>query len=503
LCRSLGAAGHWITHLRSSEKRGPADFSKYCKASHHIVQPEIDLEKAADRLVEALDGQDYLIPINDTACELAYQVQGRHSAVLVGPPPGTYQKAKDKHQAAQMLAPWLKSPESLLVERVEDARGARFPCFAKPIFSVQTVDGVIRHTNVSIARTIDDVSRKLRDTHPIPLMLQQPVTGPGLGINLAAFKGELLGVSITERLHEPGFGGGSSYRRSGEVTPDILAIATEAAKKLKWTGFLMIECKRSHDGLYFMELNCRPWGSIGLSIFAGADYPNLLIDAFEGRRSELRIARPGVYTRHLKKDFGWALRHPGDLPKWSLSLLRVFRGEEQFDLERWNDPGPAIAQLRPATVGKVADRLLGRADRATGPLEGRVLFVCKGNINRSAVAEQIARSLGMDAHSAGLMARQGRRISQPAEQYLSRLGLPTDTHRSSVLEKELAPGTSIVAFERRHLREIRRRAPGFPVFLLTEVAGERGGISDPEGQEAEFYERCFARIEKLLRKVRA
>ena len=499
VCRSLGSAGHVVTHLRFDRRRGIADFSKYCSASHFIGNPEIDLDTAGARLVEHLREQDFLIPINDRACELAYHALGSDLSKLIGPPRDTYFEAKDKAGILTRLGGLLRAPDTTVVSSAADAAGVRFPCFAKPIFSCAIIDGVLRTTNVRIVRNVEDVDRRLRDADPIPLMLQQPVRGQGVGINFAAFEGRLLGVSVTERLHEPGFGGGSSYRRSGLVTDDILDISKSVADLFRWTGFMMVECKRADDGLYLMELNCRPWGSIGLSIFAGADYPRLLVDAFEGRFSDLKIARAGVYTRHLKKDFGWALRHPSKLPFWAAGLRRALLGAEQWDVERIGDFRPAIAQLRPA---RILDRLsVGKADVPPATAPHDVVFVCKGNINRSAVAGHFARSLGVSADSASLLPRQGRRMSAQAERFLNDLGLGSELHRTKVLEQAVRPGAALVVFEKRHIAEVRQRAPGHPVYMLSELGLESGDIADPEGGNPDTYNRTFDRIVQLVRNI--
>ena len=499
VCRSLGAAGHVVTHLRFERRRGIADFSKYCSASHFLGNPEIDLDGAGAGLAEHLRGQDFLIPMNDRACELAYHALGSDLSKLIGPPRDTYFEAKDKAGILKTLGGLLRAPETILVSSPADAADARFPCFAKPVFSCAIVDGVMRTTNVRIVRNAEDVEKRLRDVDPIPLMLQQPVRGQGVGINFAAFEGRLLGVSVTERLHEPGFGGGSSYRRSGEVTEEILDIARSVAEKFRWTGFMMVECKRSDDGFYLMELNCRPWGSIGLSIFAGADYPRLLVNAFEGRFGDLKVARAGAYSRHLKKDFGWALRHPAKFLSWAAGLRHALLGAEQWDVERIGDLRPALAQLRPA---RILDRLrIGKADASPDAAPRDVVFVCKGNINRSAVAADFARSIGVRADSAALLPRQGRRISAPAERYLHGLGVGSEAHRTKALEQALKPGTSLIVFEKRHIAEVRQRAPGYPVYMLSELGRETGDIADPEGGDPETYNRTFHRIVELVRKI--
>ena len=81
------------------------------------------------------------------------------------------------------------------------------------------------------------------------------------------------------------------------------------------------------------------------------------------------------------------------------------------------------------------------------------------------------------------------------------LGQDISEHRSVVLEDLVSQGSAVVVFERRHIREVRRRVPRARVYLLTELAGERGSIADPDGGDEATYTECFRRIVALSKKV--
>jgi protein-tyrosine-phosphatase len=340
-------------------------------------------------------------------------------------------------------------------------------------------------------------------------MLQQSVDGVGVGINFAAYEGRLLGISVTERIHEPGFGGGSSYRKTGQVTPFIVRLATDLAAHLSWSGFMMIECKRSNGELYFMELNCRPWGSIPLSIFAGVDYPKLLLDAYEGKAPETCVLPTrDVYARHLKKDIGWAFKHWRSLPGWVRSFGRVTAGREAFDVEWLTDPLPGLYQF-PEMALDIADKLKTRLPpyepKSPRPSPNdRVLVVCKGNINRSVVLEAALKKRGFDVSSASILPRRGRRPSEHAENYIrNSLGIDFSSHRSRVLEDVYQIGMKVIVFEGRQVNEVSQRLPSAKgsIFMLTHAAGEDGDVSDPDGLSEQEYRSCFKKIETLAGKI--
>lgn len=489
ICRSLGQAGHQMKHLRFGVRPTIADQSRYCIRHVSIGNPSIDLDKSAARLVSELTDVNYVMPITDGAVELLYHVKNVIEPRILGPDYEALQRAKNKYAAIALTAPWIKAPPTRLLERHSDASDVSYPCFAKPIFSSHVFDGKLIGTSVSLIRSAEQLEHKRRDT-PVPILVQAPISGPGIGINFVSFQGRLLGVSVTERLHEPGYGGGSSYRRSGKVTDGIVEIAKGVSAALCWTGMMMIECKLHGTELYLMELNPRPWGSINLSIFAGVDYPNLLVNAFEGKFNDLVIAREGIYARHLKKDVGWAIRHPGRIPEWLASFRRFVAGRERYDVERLNDLKPGLYQAVDTVldlVPKLMNRMPQQAEKAAFDATKDVLFICKGNINRSVIAERTAVKLGVKARSASLLDRPLRRASAQAETYL---GEPL-AHRSTVLENAYSEGMNVVVFEKRHIGMVRKRAPGSKVYLLSELAGETGDIADPDGKSPEEYRACF------------
>lgn len=116
-------------------------------------------------------------------------------------------------------------------------------------------------------------------------LVQEECRGVGVGAFILRWNGEELATFMHRRLHEvPHTGGASSYRRSWHHD-GILADARRRAAELDYQGVGMFEYKwePSHDRFWLLELNARFWGSLHLAIFAGVDFPKLLLDAFFGR----------------------------------------------------------------------------------------------------------------------------------------------------------------------------------------------------------------------------
>lgn len=133
----------------------------------------------------------------------------------------------------------------------------------------------------------------------------------------------------------------------------------------------------------------------------------------------------------------------------------------------------------------------------------RLVFVCTGNICRSPYAEALARSLGLEAISAGIATTPDRPAHPQAIAEASVRGLDLSGHRTtSWTDVQLREGDVVIATELRHLLAVRRRArtAGCRVVLMSSLSRDRFAIvMDPYGQEPEVFQAVFDLIEKLLR----
>jgi peptidoglycan/xylan/chitin deacetylase (PgdA/CDA1 family) len=145
-------------------------------------------------------------------------------------------------------------------------------------------------------------------------LVQGHVAGQGVGAFFLLHRGELLGEFMHRRLHEvPHTGGASSYRESWYhqgIRDDALA----KLRHMRWQGVAMMEYRRDPTSgeFHFLEMNGRFWGSLHLALFAGVDFPALLIDAFFGRPRPAQARYPlGVRCRYT---------FPGELQHLSSKL---------------------------------------------------------------------------------------------------------------------------------------------------------------------------------------
>lgn len=213
-------------------------------------------------------------------------------------------------------------------------------------------------------------------------LVQGHVEGVGVGVFVVVRGGKILARFMHRRLHEfPHTGGVSSFRQSWWHDA-IHADACERIRHLDWQGPLMLEYRWNPrtDEFHLIELNCRFWGSLHLALYAGVDFPRILVDAmhghFETRQPEFRL---GVRCRDT---FPTEARHVGSrLRDDSISALSkvwsvlcfvgltlnprvhadlLFPGDQQL---YWK----ALLRYVRGTLGSLRDRLRSRkqtGDRA-------------------------------------------------------------------------------------------------------------------------------------------
>lgn len=203
------------------------------------------------------------------------------------------------------------------------------------------------------------------------------------------------------------------------------------------------------------------------------------------------MGRAGLGTDHRSELLGHA-RPYGARPE-------VFRTANAFFPPSCR---PSVASVT-ATIPGMRPEL----ERALREARG-VLFLCTGNMVRSAFAELYARHLGcpLPVRSAATVYRNDGIMPETARALVAR-GVPaawTKAFRPSHIDDVLAgldPETLVLAMARRHFEPLASRAQPRPqAFLLAELEGRSEDIQDPVLEGADFaltFER-IARCVQLL-----
>jgi len=136
-----------------------------------------------------------------------------------------------------------------------------FPVVVKPVSSVIWInDRVFDRLSVRFVQNERRLRIILQDMLKItPVLVQKFVFGKSVGQEFLAFNGTVCAAFQHERVHQPLYGGESSYRKAVALDPMLLEYSCRLLSWLKWNGVVMFEYKvdEKRGEVYLIEINGR------------------------------------------------------------------------------------------------------------------------------------------------------------------------------------------------------------------------------------------------------
>lgn len=349
IVRSLGRLGHTIIvcdkHLPSL-----ASVSHYCSDKFTYPDPVTKPQEFVNAIVKYISENkvDVVLPVADVTTLLLAKNRQLLPVSCHFPFADfeTISRAADKDYIMK-LAESLKVPVPKTFELSSKSQistlpdSLSYPVVLKPARSrIKTEDGW-HFTSVSYADSHADLIDTLenKDEYEFPILLQERIYGPGIGIFMCCNHGEIIATFSHRRLREkPPSGGVSVLRESIKIDPSGYKYAEKLLKELNWHGVAMVEFKLdcNDNQPKLMEINGRFWGSLQLAIDAGVDFPALLISTVEPDNIQAVLSyKIGVKSRWFWGDVDALLMHflkskkELQLPKGSdgaiMTLLKFFK----------------------------------------------------------------------------------------------------------------------------------------------------------------------------------
>lgn len=369
--RSLGRLGYRL-HVGASTRRSLAGSSRYATTVVTLPDPMAGSCAYATAVARACHdiGADLVLPVTEASWLAVLEHRNKFSErVLPDADLGRFQRACDKpavlaiaqRLGMDVLEQYIHSGHSLTAASIPpDA----FPVVVKPSRSVVGTDGNRRKTVVRYADSPKQLDRVLRELDPGagPVLIQPKIEGPGLGVFLLRWNGEILASFAHRRIREkPPSGGVSVCCESAVAPPGLVDKSIALLEALEWSGVAMVEFK--HDTRsgrdYLMEVNPRFWGSLQLAVDAGVDFPATLVESALGRKvAHIHTWRTGIRSRWFLGDLDHLItrvmhtRAQLHLPSDSLGLFRTavsiltpWRPNQRGEILRLSDPVPALREL--------------------------------------------------------------------------------------------------------------------------------------------------------------
>ena len=536
------------------------------RAIRHFYRLSVEgqADSPIDRLLSIIDTEraDWLLPTSDSALSFVANHYARLSTSikLACPDADTIRTVLDKNRTIDAaIRCGIAAPRTYTIESLARLREEReilpFPLIAKPVSKEAHASFKLRYYREwpGLEREFlqdSDFGRKY--------MLQQYEPGEGFGIEVLMADGCPKILFAHRRLQEyPSTGGVSVVASSEHLHPELVEKSVSLLRELGWEGLAMVEYRYDRDSGHatLMEVNGRVWGSIGLSVSAGIDFPFAAWQLAHGQNVAPANYKPEVRARWTA---GVMLRlydlfvnpQTDGMPRPSpfRELFRTVKviGPGTSDmLWAWDDPRPAISELlstskqisrkvagtlfRSVLPTTIIDRLqtwrslengtrtiyarrqLCRmlwANRQQLPAQVRsVLCVCHGNIIRSPFASaQFARA-GVRSVSAGLNAKRGRGADPRAIRVAQDFGVSLEEHTASPLTAAMIDDADVIFImdgvnEARLLfrfPQARKKAVLLGGFASRpQVADE---IPDPYEGNENTIRRCFEVISDCVTRV--
>ncbi len=552
IVRSLGRQGVAV-HVAPFDFSSVALSSRYVRATHRLPplqQGPAGWIAALLALCEQIQ-PDFIVPCDDRSIIPLHEFRDQVAHLrLAMPGERAFERFFDKgHTRALAQACGVPVPAGRVLAAGDTAAQlvAEFglPLFVKPrnSYLLRALDSRrnVRacHSQAALQAALDEID------NPAEYLVEARFNGIGVGVSVLAHQGVISQAFQHRRVREPVGGGGSSYRRSEVLSPELEAMTVALCTASQLEGVAMFEYKvdDASGRKALLEVNARFWGSLPLAMAAGVDFPHLwfrqAMGAAPAPRADYRVP---CYARNLLNDLYATAGHiesrrqeglavmAGEALRWGASFGRLLIGIESMDTLPLDDPRPGWLEIR-AMAAKLGERvqrqLPGARERRTRQVaetvraawagaqqQGRpvrVVVACYGNICRSPYAAVLlARALGRAANGpavavtgAALACRPSRSSPDRAVAAAARHGVDLASHRSRYADDALLEAADLVlVFDVANLallaaRGLRlQRAP----LRLREVLADAGNgeIADPVDGDDACFDRTYALIERAV-----
>jgi len=550
IVRSLGAKGLNIT-VGAVNSDAICKYSKYTTDFFLYPDPQSDLDGFNQTILSRIEAFEYalLIPVTElTTLPLAkirdeiqpYTVlalSSNESIELVT------DKAKTFALAENLGVP---VPKSYYVKDQQSFDECieliNYPVVIKPARSIVTSKEKNRSKlEVSYAFNANELKKTLSQLLKISeIILQEYVLGTGVGIELIADNGKIIHAFQHQRMHElPLTGGGSCLRKSVSINPLLLEYAQLLIKALNWHGVAMVEFKSTNDNnIALMEINGRFWGSLPLAVASGSDFPwylyQLLVDSTYPKKYSSEV---GHISRKMKNDLYWYLQvlfkrersplfiYPPNKRLIS-DLLSIFHYKHHFDSFHYRDLKPGFIELSRTikwfykfTANFLNTKIQHKKhfkikyNNILKPILAvpkNILFLCYGNINRSAAAEciMLQNKTKHTVHSAGFHRHNGRKADENIVKVANEQGYNMKNCSSSTVDQSMVDTADIIfVMEIEHIFKLVTLYPHIKnkIYLLGSLSQDVKmplEIKDPYGKSTEEYQSCFIDIKHCINAIK-
>lgn len=348
-----------------------AALSRYCSKAFEYPVSTSEPGAFVESVLEFVRAQaiDLVIPITDWTLGPLSAQRERFAEVsgVAMPSREAFEFASDKYRTIQLAESiGIGVPKTLLVASAGDLsqfQSSAFPVVVKDRFSVRWTADKAVFGSVSYAYSAEELQGKVAERVQAAgdVLVQEFAAGLGLGFSCFMIGGKAFLPFQWQRIREVDpRGSASCARKSIPLDSSLASLSVRLIHEMGFEGIAMVEYKKTGDGrLILMEINGRPWGSIGLPVACGIDYPRHLIEwSLHGKLPPQEISyQTNVTCRRLVGELthlsnirrgrpaNWTGRYPNFWPSLFTMAVPWLPGMCYDDV--WlSDLRPGLAEIR-------------------------------------------------------------------------------------------------------------------------------------------------------------
>ena len=496
--RSLGKAGHDVIAGFPSNLRRPASvYSRYCSGQRAYPDPWVSQPQFRQWLIRHNSEFDLVLPISEAALLAASGCQSEMSpSTKIAVPSAHSLKLTLSKRKATEKAIAIGIPCAAAAFSIKDVQRVKSPYLVRTDNRLMPDDSYQKGKTwyVEDPQELNELLLEL-DESGEEWVLQEYIVGKGAGAFLLRWDNQILLKFAHDRIHEIPFYGGLSSLRKSANHPVLVEAASKFLSAIDYQGVAMLEFRLSNDNraAYFVEINGRLWGSLALALHAGVDFPKAMVECYAGTppQSVSSDYPLGIVCRNVYPgEVGYLLSilrakgkirgvyPPGKIRAVFESLGWFFFPRVRYDFFWPRDPMPWVWQTIHACVDEFKSqwqkliikarrrRLVREFDRkhqTTEPDLRKVLFLCYGNICRSAFAEALWNTSMRNVRSArsgGFHPGMNRRTPGRIRLLAKRFGATLEHHRSKAIDRAaIEEATAIFVMDGQNIEDLMRTFP--------------------------------------------
>lgn len=354
-CECLARAGYRVG-TASSERRAPAEWSRFSSGRYALPNPRDDGARFAKTVAEiaAKDGYVTALACSEGSLRALSANREAFGGVLdLGLPPAeVVEGCTDKLALIDAAGPaGLSAPETVVCDTADEATAAAagfgFPVVLKPRRTVFVDGDETRHLASALVGDSESLLTKLAEAG-LPCLIQRREMGAILSFGGVMADGQLLAATASRYLRTwPPEAGPVSFSQSIEASSSLLDSVGRLAASLGWeNGIFELEAiELADEAPAVLDFNPRIYGSLALAVKAGTPLPALWCDwLLKGRMTTNGRGRAGIFYRWEDAELRHSLRllREGQ-PLQAISILRP-RSPMAHAYFRWYDPLPAAVR---------------------------------------------------------------------------------------------------------------------------------------------------------------